>query len=67
MKWAVEYWIGYGENGDVHDLHIIEGKHWRRWKQHIGEEGVIRIERVRTEYDECGTYERECETLWESE
>jgi len=67
MKWVVEYWVGYGEGEDVYDIHIIDGVNWRQWKQFVGNEGVVRIERVRTQCDECGTYEREYETLWESE
>ena len=65
MKWAVEYWIHY----DSSDLDIIEGKNWREWKNYIdysfNGNKVISIERVRTEYDESSTYEREYETLWE--
>jgi len=64
MKWIVEYWVHYG---DGEDLHIIEGKDWRTWRDYIGEDQVTSIERVRTEYDECSTYDREYETLWESD
>ena len=46
MKKVVEYRIHYGEDGDSHDILIYEGKDWRKWKQHIGEEGVQWIERV---------------------
>ena len=66
-KWAVEYWIHFESS----DLHILEGKDWRQWKDYIDYsfegDNVILIERVRTEYDECGTYGREYETLWEEE
>lgn len=64
-KWATEYWIHF----ESLDLHILAGKDWRQWKDYItySHDGdkVILIERVRTEYDECGTYDREYETLWE--
>lgn len=65
MKWATEYWIHY----DSGDLHILEGKDWRQWTNYrnYSFEGdkVVLIERVRTEYDESSTYDREYETLWE--
>tara|TARA_R100000234_G_C4915672_1_gene141863 strand:- start:386 stop:613 length:228 start_codon:yes stop_codon:yes gene_type:complete len=64
-KWATEYWIHF-EGGD---LHVLEGKQWRKWKDYIDHsfEGdkVILIERVKTEYDESSTYDREYETMWE--
>ena len=45
-KWATEYWIHF-EGGD---LHVLEGKQWRKWKDYIDHsfEGdkVILIERV---------------------
>ena len=64
MSWVVEYWIHY----DSSDLHILEGKHWRQWREYIEEEGVNCIERVRSFVDECdGVIDREYEILWEAE
>ncbi len=65
MKWAIEYWIHF-ESGD---LDILEGKEWRQWKKYIDysfeNDRVISIEKVKIEYDECSTYGREYETMWE--
>ena len=64
-KWVTEYWVHFDDS----DLHILEGKDWRQWKDYIdysfNGDKVILIERVRTEYDDCSTYGREYETLWE--
>ena len=64
-KWVTEYWVHFDDS----DLHILEGKDWRQWKDYIdysfNGDKVILIERVRTEYDDCSTYDREYETLWE--
>ena len=67
MKKIVEYRVHYGENGDSHDVLIYEGKDWRKWKQHIGEEGVQWIERVVDDWCEhsCSVLDSEYEILWE--
>ena len=67
MKKIIEYRIHYGEDGDSHDILIYEGKDWRKWKQHIGEEGVQWIERVVDEWCDasCSVVGSEYETLWE--
>jgi len=68
-KKIVEYRIHYGKDGDSHDVLIYEGKDWRKWKQHIGEEGVQWIERVEDEWCEyqCSVLDTEYEILWESD
>ena len=67
-KKRIEYRIHYGEDGDSHDILIYEGKDWRKWKQHIGEEGVQWIERAEDVIcDHHGVIESEYETLWERE
>ena len=65
----VEYRIHYGANGDSYDVHCYEGKHWRKWKQHIGEEGVQWIERVVETWCNYSKsiLDAEYETLWESD
>ena len=66
MKDIVEYRIHYGEDGDSHDILYYEGKDWRKWKQHIGEEGVQWIERVVDTFCSNGDLiSSEYETLWE--
>jgi len=65
----IEYRIHYGEDGDSHDILVYEGKDWRKWKQHIGEEGVQWIERAVDRVSEIdgGVLGSEYETLWESD
>jgi len=66
VKDIVEYRIHYGEDGDSHDILYYEGKDWRKWKQHIGEEGVQWIERVVDTFCSNGDLiSSEYETLWE--
>lgn len=68
-KKVVEYRIHYGEDGDSHNVLIYEGKDWRKWEQHIGEEGVQWIERVEDVWCEhsCSVIDSEYEVLWEVE
>jgi len=67
VREIIEYRIHYGEDGDSHDILIYEGKDWRKWKQHIGEEGVQWIERVVDEWCDAdgGVIGSEYEILWE--
>ena len=69
MKKVIEYRIHYGEDGDSDNIIVYSGKEWRKWKQHIGEEGVQWIERVVDEWCEssCSVLDSEYETLWESD
>ena len=64
-KW-IEYRVHWGEDMDSHDCITYTGKEWRKWKQHIGEEGVQWIERV-TCIDSMPFPYEEYETLWEVE
>ena len=64
----IEYRIHYGEDGDSHDIFTYGGKDWRKWKQHIGEEGVQWIERVEDQISDCdGVVHTDYEILWESD
>ena len=67
VKKIIEYRIHYGEDGDSHNILIYEGKDWRKWKQHIGEEGVQWIERAVDEWCDvsCSVIGSEYEILWE--
>jgi len=65
VKKFIEYRIHYGEDGDSINILSYEGKDWRKWKQHIGEEGVQWIERVEDticEYN--GVVDSDYEILW---
>ena len=64
-RW-IEYRVHWGADGDSHDYITYTGKEWRKWKQHIGEEGVQWIERVVCTEAKPYPYE-EYECLWESE
>lgn len=64
-RW-IEYRVHWGEDGESFRVHTYTGKEWRKWKQHIGEEGVQWIERV-TCFDSMPCPYEEYEILWEVE
>ena len=60
--------IEYRVHFDYGDMYIIEGKNWREWRQFVGQEDVLWIERSEdTLCDLYGVIESEYETLWERE
>ena len=63
MKW-IEYRVHWGEDGESYQFMTYKGADWRKWKQHIGEEGVVLIERV-TCTESMPSPHEEYEILWE--
>ena len=64
-RW-IEYRVHWGVDGESEQIITYSGKEWRKWKQHIGEEGVQWIEIVVCTEAMPFPFE-EYETLWESD